>query len=238
MSLPHTPAGGVFVAGTDTGVGKTLVACALLHAFAAAGKSAVGMKPVATGCEMSEAGMRCEDVIRLQQASTLLPPPDLVNPYALALPVSPHIAAAKTGRSIDLEQIRRAHDRLRGLADEIVVEGVGGFRVPLNEREDTADLARMLGLPVVLVVGMRLGCLNHALLTAEAVIARGLRLAGWVANRIDPEMTCFEANLESLQRRIPSPLLGVVPYSRQPDAVAVARMLHFPAAGEPGFRMP
>jgi dethiobiotin synthetase len=143
-----------------------------------------------------------------------------VNPYLYAPPIAPHIAAAEAGRPIAIEMIRQAFERLRPLADVVWVEGVGGFRVPLDERHDTADLVQALALPVVLVVGMRLGCLNHALLTVEAIANRGLILAGWVANRIDPAMARFEANLETLQARLNAPLLGVVPDGAHPDQAA------------------
>lgn len=219
---------GIFVTGTDTGVGKTLVSCALLHAYAAAGRIAVGMKPVAAGCEETQEGLCCEDVTLLRQASSVQAPLELVNPYAFLPPVSPHIAAGEAGQVIDLEHIRRAYDALAGIADQVVVEGVGGFRVPLGKHADTADLARLLSLPVVLVVGMRLGCLNHALLAAESILSRGLRLAGWVANRIDPGMARVEANLESLQQRLDAPLLGVVAHVPQPDPTGVAQNLHLP----------
>jgi dethiobiotin synthetase len=222
----------LFVTGTDTGVGKTLISCSLLHAYAAAGHSTVGMKPVAAGCESVQDGLRCEDVELLRHASTVQAPLDLVNPYAFAPPVAPHIAAAEEGTTIELERIRRAYLALTDIADKVVVEGVGGFRVPLDERWDMADLAQLLNLPVVLVVGMRLGCLSHALLTVEAIAARGLSLAGWVANRIDPEMASFDANLTALQQRIPAPLLGVVAYEPQPDAVRVAQGLLLPFCGE------
>lgn len=218
----------VFVTGTDTGVGKTLVSCALLHAYAAAGRIAVGMKPVAAGCEATPEGLRCEDVTLLRQASGAQAPLELVNPYAFAPPVSPHIAAEALGQVIDLERIRHAYEALTQIADQVVVEGVGGFRVPLGRHLDTADLARLLSLPVVLVVGMRLGCLNHALLTAEAISSRGLQLTGWVANRLDPDMMHFEANLDSLQQRLGAPLLGVVAHAPRPDPVRVARELLLP----------
>ncbi len=213
---------GYFVAGTDTGVGKTLVSCALLRAFAAQGKSAVGMKPVAAGCENSALGLLCEDVEHLMAAGNVAAPRELVNPYAFCPPVAPHIAAAQAGAEIRLEHIAESFARLRALAEVVVVEGVGGWRVPLNEREDAADLARRLGLPVILVVGMRLGCLNHALLSAAAVEASGLKLAGWVANRIDPAMPVFEENLRTLEKRLAAPLLGVVPHYPRPDAAAAA----------------
>jgi dethiobiotin synthetase len=206
-----------FVTGTDTGVGKTLVTCALLHATRQRGSSAVGMKPVAAGVEADGGN---DDVARLLAASSIQPPVELVNPFLYAPPIAPHIAAREAGRPINIQVIRRAFERLRMLADVVWVEGVGGFRVPLDERYDTADLAQILALPVVLVVGMRLGCLNHALLAAEAIARRELVLAGWVANRIDPAMARFEANLETLAARLNAPLLGVVPYGADPAQAA------------------
>lgn len=206
-----------FVTGTDTGVGKTFVTCALLHATRQRGLSAVGMKPVAAGVE--EDG-RNEDVVRLLADSSIRPPLELVNPFLYDPPIAPHIAAREAGWPIEIETIRRALERLRRLADVVWVEGAGGFRVPLDEHYDTADLVRALALPVVLVVGMRLGCLNHALLTAEAITRRELVLAGWVANRIDPAMARFEANLETLAARLNAPLLGVVPYGADPAQAA------------------
>ncbi len=217
-----------FVTGTDTGVGKTHVVCALLHATRQRGFTAVGMKPVAAGVE---ADGRNEDVVRLLAASSVTPPPEWANPFLYAPAIAPHIAAREASRPIDIAAIRRAFERLRTLADMVWVEGVGGFRVPLDEKRDTADLARALALPVILVVGMRLGCLNHALLTAEAIAARGLFLAGWVANRIDPVMARFEENLETLRARLTTPLLGVIPYGATPDQAARALRL----AGLPGF---
>lgn len=226
LLTPHPSPKGIFVTGTDTGVGKTLVSCALLHAYAAMGKRAVGMKPVAAGCD----GGVCDDVEMLRRASGVQAPRELVNPHAFVPPVAPHVAAQEAGVAIELEPIRRAYLELASLAEVVVVEGVGGFRVPLNHSEDTADLAKVLGLPVVLVVGMRLGCLSHALLTAEAVAARGLVLAGWVANRIDPDMERFPSSLEALRQRLDAPLLGVVEYAAQPDPVAVAEKLRTPCA--------
>jgi dethiobiotin synthetase len=200
----------VFVAGTDTGVGKTLVACALLGGGGAAGRTAIGMKPVAAGCTGDDRFN--EDVEALRAASTVAEDRALVNPYALREAIAPHIAAAREGVTIDLEHIRRCFETLKGKADAIVVEGVGGFRVPLNGSQGSADLAKLLGLPVVLVVGMRLGCLNHALLTQEAVLSRGLRLAGWVANRIDPAMARCADNIEFLRGALSAPLLGEIAF--------------------------
>ncbi|MDD5240361.1 MAG: dethiobiotin synthase [Sulfuricella sp.] len=211
-----------FITGTDTHVGKTLVACTLLHAFAGQGKKAVGMKPVAAGCEETSTGLRCDDVARLCAAGNVAAPPQLVNPYALIPPVAPHLAAAQAGVEIRLETIVDAFRQLRDLADVVVVEGVGGFAVPLNDREDTADLAQQLGLPVILVVGLRLGCLNHALLTAEAIRQRGLKLAGWVANQIEPEMPFLRENIVALERRLAAPLLGELPCREGLAAVEAA----------------
>lgn len=221
---------GFFVTGTDTDVGKTLISCALLHAFRASGKNALGMKPVAAGCERQPQGLMCGDVAALRRASSTQAPIKWVNPYAFEPAVAPHVAAEQAGAVIDLGHIRAAFLALAGCAEVVVVEGVGGFRVPLNSRQDSADLARQLGLPVVLVVGMRLGCLNHALLTADAIRAQGLTLAGWVANRIDPAMACFESNLDALRQRLDAPLLGVIDHAAVPDPAQVAKCLLLPGA--------
>jgi dethiobiotin synthetase len=216
---------GYFVTGTDTGVGKTLIACALLRAFAARGRRVVGMKPVAAGVTWGEGGWRNEDVAALAEASNVQAAREWINPYLLAAPVAPHLAAAAEGVAIDFGRIERSLAQLRAVADIVVVEGVGGFRVPLNDREDSADLAARLMLPVVLVVGMRLGCLNHALLTAEAIGARGLRLAGWVANRIEPGMARAAENVAALSERLGAPLIGDVPFMREPRAAEAASAL-------------
>ena len=208
-----------FVTGTDTGVGKTHVTCALLRATWRLGLTAIGMKPVAAGVESDGAN---DDVARLVSASSVSAPPEWINPFLYAPAIAPHIAAREAGRPIEIASIVRAFERLHRLADVVWVEGVGGFRVPLDERYDTADLAQRLALPVVLVVGMRLGCLNHALLTAEAIAGRSLRLAGWVANRIDPAMARFTANLASLEARLAAPLIGVAPHGASAEQAARA----------------
>ncbi len=215
-----------FVTGTDTGVGKTHAAGALLHAARRAGHAAVGMKPVAAGLD---ANGENEDVLRLAAASSLALPRETVNPYSFAAPIAPHLAAADAGRPIVFAPIRAAFARLAAVADVVVVEGVGGFRVPLGSEGDSADLALCLGLPVILVVGLRLGCLNHALLTAEAIAARGLPLAGWIANAVDPSMARADANRETLERLLPAPCLGCLPYDAKADAAAAARHLRLPA---------
>jgi len=205
---------GLFVAGTDTGVGKTEVACALLAALGARGLDAVGMKPVASGCVRTPSGLRNADVERLRAASGVRAARRLVNPYAFAPPVAPHIAAAEAGVEIEYARILASYRALAARADAVVVEGVGGFAVPLGRRADMATLAARLALPVVLVVGMRLGCLNHALLTVEAIGRRRLALAGWVANRVDASMRRFDANVDALSERLGCAPLAVVPWCR------------------------
>lgn len=208
------PAKAYFVTGTDTEIGKTLAACALIHALRArTGGTVVGMKPVAAGIDV--AGQN-EDVVQLMAASNLACPTEWVAPFVLPEPLAPHLAAQRAGRSIDLTTIKTALNQLKAQSDHVVVEGVGGFRVPLNLDNgrcwDSADLAQALALPVILVVGLRLGCINHALLTAEAIQHSGLPLAGWIANRIDPAMSLPEESLKTLVQLIPAPLLGEIPW--------------------------
>ncbi len=212
---------GFFVTGTDTGVGKTLIACALLQGFAAAGRTVVGMKPVAAGCERG----RSADVEALRRASTVPVEPGLANSYAFEPAIAPHIAAERAGGRIDVERIVKAYAELARRAEVVIVEGVGGFLVPLNERETSADLAARLGLPVVLVVGMRLGCLNHALLTRRQIDASGLRCAGWVANCAFPGFAELQANIRALEARLGSPLLGAVPHLPGADPLPAAEFL-------------
>ncbi len=212
-----------FVTGTDTEIGKTHIACALLYALRHAGYRTLAMKPVAAGTDAN--GLN-DDVERLLAASTEKAARELVNPYLFAAAVAPHIAAVEEGRRIELTTILAAFQRLQALTDAVIVEGVGGFCVPLNEQFDTADLAVTMQLPVILIVGMRLGCINHTLLTAEAIVSRGLPLAGWVANCVDPTMQRLNENLDTLRSRLPAPLLGVVAHGQQP--LEAARILQFP----------
>lgn len=213
---------GFFVTGTDTGVGKTLVSCALLHFYAQTGLRAIGMKPVAAGAELVRGTLQNEDVIALQAAANVNAAPELVNPYCFAEPVAPHLAAAKAGVTIEIDRIDRAFRSLVALSDCVIVEGAGGFRVPLSARCDTAHLAGCLGLPVIMVVGMRLGCINHALLTADAVRAAGLRLQGWVANHAAPElMTYAEENIAALEERLDAPLFARITYERAISALDI-----------------
>ena len=209
-----------FVIGTDTGVGKTYIASGLVRHFASKGKKVAGMKPVASGCEVSEYGiwqgqLVNDDVVALYEAGNVPAPLQLVNPYHFEPAIAPHIAAQKAGVEIDLDLIVHSYHALTEMADAVVVEGAGGFFVPLNDKQTLADLAVKLNLPIILVVGMRLGCINHALLTVEAIRARGLTLAGWVANRIDPDMSMFEENLASLRQRIDAPCLSVVGWQEE-----------------------
>lgn len=219
---------GFFVAGTDTGVGKTLVAVALLRRFGALGLRAAGMKPIAAGCEQG----RNDDVEALLAAGMGGLDRSLVCPYLLEPPIAPHIAASEAGVKIDLSVIEVAFRQLQTQVDVLIVEGVGGFRVPLDERMDAGAIPKRLGLPVILVVGLRLGCLNHALLTQEAIEAEGLELAGWVANRIDPAMARAEENIEALRRRLHAPLVAEVPFGAPSDfPVALGRL--WPGRGSP-----
>jgi dethiobiotin synthetase len=216
-----------FVTGTDTEIGKTLISSALIHAQAQAGIRVVAMKPIAAGSEWREGAWHNEDVDALAAEVNCPLPTELTTPYLLQTPAAPHLAAALEGVAIEPQRILSCYREVRAQAQAVVVEGVGGFRVPLTENFDTADLAVQLGLPVVMVVGLRLGCISMALLTAEAIAARGLTLAGWVANTVDPHMTMPEGNVQTLRERLTAPLLGVVPRLDRPIAAAAAAHLNF-----------
>ena len=222
---PPVTSHGFFVTGTDTGVGKTLVACSLLRAFAGRGWKAAGMKPVASGAMQGEQGLVNDDVAQLIAASNVAAPREHVNPYCFAPPIAPHIAALQAGVTISSDRIEQCFRALAARAQVVVVEGVGGFRVPLGAGADTAQLAARLALPVVLVVGVRLGCLNHALLSVEAMATRGLRLAGWVANHIDSQMAAADENVRALEALIAAPMLARIAFDASPDATKIAAML-------------
>ena len=222
-----------FVTGTDTEIGKTLVSSAILHTLVERGLRACGMKPVAAGAELREGELHNEDADMLAAAGNVHLPSNITTPFMLREPAAPHIAASLEGVTIDAVPIIAAYAEILAASDAVVVEGVGGFRVPFNDDFDSADLAAQLNLPVILVVGMRLGCISHALLTVEAIVARGLVLAGWVANTADPEMRFFDENIEALCARIPAPLLGVVPRLEHPTAANAARFIDL--AGLPGW---
>lgn len=215
-----------FLTGTDTDIGKTFVTCALLHRARQAGLRAVGLKPVAAGTDC--AGNN-DDVVQIRAASSLQLPADIVNPYCFAPAIAPHIAAAEAGIDIDFKRIDQTVRNARQQADLVIVEGAGGFCVPFGVDRNGADLAAQLKLPVILVVGMRLGCLNHALLTAEAIAARGLLIAGWVANCMAKEMDRFAENLATLDEQLLAPRLGVLPYDPAGGAMAAAARLQLPA---------
>ena len=216
-----------FVTGTDTEIGKTLISSALIHAQAAAGVHVAGMKPIAAGAKWLDGAWHNEDVDALAAEVSCPLPIELTTPYLLQTPAAPHLAAALEGVTIEPPKILASYREVRAQAQAVVVEGVGGFRVPLTETFDTADLAQQLALPVVLVVGLRLGCISMALLTAEAIASRGLHLAGWVANTADPDMSLLEGNVQALRERLSAPLLGVVPRLRQASAAAAAAHLNF-----------
>ena len=220
------PAPAWFVTGTDTEIGKTLAACALLHKLREKYPRVVGAKPVAAG--LAPDGTN-DDVARLRAASSLQVAPALDNPYALPEPVSPHLAARAARTQIDLQTIDQAVQALRQQADAVVVEGVGGFLVPLSDTEDGGNLAHRLRLPVVLVVGLKLGCLNHALLTQEAIASRGLPLACWIASCVDPDMLRVDDNIASLRARMRASCLGIIPHMSNPDPALAAQHLELPA---------
>jgi dethiobiotin synthetase len=203
---------GVFITGTDTGCGKTEISLGLMAALQARGLRVAGMKPVASGSERTALGRRNEDASRLQVQAGLDLPYDWVNPYSFEPPIAPHLAAEEAGISIDLARIEQAFGELSATSDVVVVEGVGGWLVPLGPTISVADLPRRLGLPAVLVVGLRLGCLNHALLSAQSILASGVELRGWIANQVDPEMDRVEENVRTLRQRLPAPLLGRLGY--------------------------
>jgi dethiobiotin synthetase len=208
----------LFMAGTDTGIGKTHAACAVIHALRASGRSVCGMKPVASGCIDTAHGLRNEDALALLAASsTPAPAYEIINPIALREPLSPHLAAEHEGVTITLPPLHTAFDVLRERYDTVVVEGVGGWRVPLAQGLFASAIAGEWALPVVLVVGLRLGCLSHALLTAEAITADGCRLIGWIGNQIDPHMAAMEENIDTLRKLLPAPCLGILPHGVAPE---------------------
>jgi dethiobiotin synthetase len=218
-----TPA--LFVTGTDTGVGKTRVAAALCRGLAARGTRVAAMKPVASGCVLTPEGLRNEDALALLAAMNVRARYSDVNPYAFAPAIAPHIAAREAGVEIDFDVLDRAYERLRMQSQTLIVEGAGGWLAPLDSSRAFADLAVHWHTDVVLVVGMRLGCLNHALLTAESIERRGLRLRGWVANSIEPNFERLTENISSLESRISAPCLGIFSFEPQADPKALGEAL-------------
>lgn len=221
---------GFFVTGTDTEVGKTWCSLGLMARLQQAGYTVSAMKPVASGCTRSAEGLRNDDALRLQAQSSFQHPYEQVNPYAFEPPIAPHIAAAQAGVTIEPQQILARAQALAAGSDLCLVEGVGGWQVPLNDEATVAHLARLLGLPVILVVGLRLGCINHALLSAESIRASGCTLAGWIANAVTGDMAQQAQNIRSIEQRIGAPLIGTVPYqeSLRPEAIAACLQLPQP----------
>ncbi len=222
-----------FVTGTDTEIGKTLISAAILTALVARGVRACGMKPVAAGAVMRDGQLHNDDADMLAAAGNVHLPSNITTPFMLREAAAPHIAAAHEGVTISSVPIIAAYAEIAAASDAVVVEGVGGFRVPFAPNFDSADLAAQLGLPVILVVGVRLGCINHALLTVEAIIKRDLVIAGWIANEVDPDMLFVDENIEALAAGIPAPMLGRVPYLDQPTAAKAAEFIDL--AGLPGW---
>lgn len=216
-----------FVTGTDTEIGKTLISSAMLHALTQKGVRAAGMKPVAAGAEQRDGIWHNDDVDALNAAGNVKLEPDTVTPYLWQEPIAPHIAAQRAGVQMFSSRILQAYATMKTACDAVVVEGVGGFCVPLSDYFDTADLARELDLPVVMVVGLRLGCINHALLTVQAISAQGLQLAGWVANTVDADMPYVQENIDTLRRRLSAPMLGHVPRLETASAEAAATHIDF-----------
>ncbi|BCJ04758.1 dethiobiotin synthase [Pseudomonas mosselii] len=215
-----------FIAGTDTDVGKTTIAAGLLHAARQLGLSTLAAKPVASGCVVTAKGLRNSDALALIDESSVKLSYEAVNPFAFEPAIAPHVAAREAGVALSVPALRDAMQQvLAQNADFTLIEGAGGWRVPLSDHANLSDLAIALKLPVILVVGVRLGCINHALLSAEAIARDGLQLAGWVANIVDPRTSRLEENLSSLAERLPAPCLGRVPWLKQAGAEAVAAHL-------------
>ncbi len=212
---------GLFIAGTDTGVGKTVIATAVIRSLVARGRSVAGMKPVASGCAPTAAGLRNADALALNQAAAIKLPYDLLNPYAFEAPIAPHIAATDAGVVIDLQHLIATYAAISERADMVVVEGAGGWRVPLSLAGYLSDFPESLSLPVVLVVGLRLGCINHALLTAERIQQGSARLTGWIGNQVDPQFARMPENIATLRCLLEKPCLGVVPHFAGSAADAV-----------------
>lgn len=216
-----------FVAGTDTDAGKTVVSAGLLTAANNKGLSSMGLKPIAAGCERTEEGLRNSDALILQKAASIKLPYEQVNPITFEPPIAPHIAAIQEKRVLNADRIAAlCKGALMQPADFAIVEGAGGWRVPLSPRETMANIPKLLNVPVIMVVGMKLGCINHALLTAEVIARDGLRLAGWIANRVDPEMDCYDENVDTINSMLRAPLIGEVPYLEEPSAGNVAQYIN------------
>ncbi len=216
------PGRGVFITGTDTGVGKTQTTLAIMICLKKQGLRVAGMKPIASGCAQTDSGLRNADALAIQQHGSIALPYSDINPFAYEPPIAPHLAAEEAGRAISMTAIADAYRRIQRQVDWCLVEGVGGWLVPISARHTTADLVQYLLLPVVLVVGIRLGCLNHTLLSVQSIQRCGLRLLGWVANQVDPDAARPERNIATLRQWIAAPLIGIVPNESAPSADALA----------------
>jgi dethiobiotin synthetase len=219
---------GYFITGTDTGCGKTEISLGLMQLLQNQGQQVLGMKPVASGAEQTPDGLRNEDALKLQAQGSRELPYSAINPFAYEPPIAPHLAARQAGESIDLNLVVAHYTALAAQADSVIVEGVGGWRVPLNDTQGIPDLAVMLDLPVILVVGLKLGCINHALLSVESVLASGVQLVGWVGNVVEREMLELDGNVETLKGLIGVPCFGVVPYMDEVSISDIARHLELP----------
>jgi dethiobiotin synthetase len=208
---------GFFIAGTDTGVGKTLVSTGLIRTFVGRGLRVAGMKPIAAGADATPAGLRNEDALALRAAGNVDVEYALTNPYCFPAPVSPHIAAREAGVRVDIGKIADSFAQLAQLADWVIVEGAGGWLAPIDDQSTMADIAKALGLPVILVVGLRLGCLSHASLTARAIKADGLKCSAWIGSSIDPHFARAEENIATLKHRLGQPAAAIIPFSPDSD---------------------
>lgn len=217
---------GFFITGTDTEIGKTWTTLALMAALQARGARVIGMKPVACGCKVTAEGLRNDDALKLQAQSSRQPGYALINPYSFEPPIAPHIAAENIGVQIDLDRIAGVYKILEQQADYVMVEGIGGWRVPISRTSSLVDIVRRLQLSVILVIGLRLGCINHALLSTEMIIADGVRLAGWIANKVDPDYAGVDKTVETLASRISAPLLATLPYLPALDVNVLARRIN------------
>lgn len=215
-----------FVAGTDTDAGKTIVAAGLLAAANCRGLSTMGLKPIAAGCKRTDEGLRNSDALLLQTTASIKLPYEQVNPFTFEAAIAPHIAAINEKRMLSADRISAmCRGSLMQSADFAIVEGAGGWRVPLNQRETMAHIPKQLNIPVIMVVGMKLGCINHALLTAESIARDGLYLAGWVANKIDPEMSCYDENVATIDAMLRAPLIAEIPFLDEPLPENVASFI-------------
>ena len=226
---------GYFITGTDTEVGKTWISLGIVEALKQQGKDVGVMKPVSAGCERTDSGLRNEDALLLQKTSNIKLDYKTINPLAFEPPIAPHIAAESENIRIDVESLHQHFKTIQQQSDCVVVEGAGGWLVPLNDFQTLADLAARINLPVILVVGMRLGCLNHALLSVESIRNSGLPLAGWIANQVTPEMNCLKENIKTLQQMIDAPMLGHIPFLETLDSKTIAEQLSLPG-DQTGFR--